>query len=410
METRTLISFSNDEVAQLMDLSCWEGYACCYRPNTKEAIIGLGAREVMELRDNGYRAQFEAMENSGKLWMGFLSYELKNEFEKLSTQRPHPMDFPDACFFVPKVVLRFNGEVWMITEDHAEFDWINPSKQTDEGLIAFDWKAQISKAQYLEDVEKLLAHIRRGDIYEINYCQSFISPINNVPNWKAFQRLNEKTNAPYAAYLSLNKHRFLCASPELFLRKQGVKLFSSPIKGTIRRGSDDAEDIRLKTTLKNDVKERAENVMIVDLVRNDLSRVAEKNTVAVEELFEVYSFQTVHHMISTVSCTKRQEATLYDVLKATFPMGSMTGAPKISAMKLADEMEFIGRGVYSGSIGCIFPNGDYEFNVVIRTIMVDLEKKIAMYHVGGAITALCNPEQEFEETMLKGKALMNFNP
>jgi para-aminobenzoate synthetase component 1 len=224
-----------------------------------------------------------------------------------------------------------------------------------------------------------------------------------------FQQLNAKTNAPYAAYLSFKNHRFLCASPELFLRKKGEKLFSSPIKGTKPRGTNREEDIAFKTALKNDIKERGENVMIVDLVRNDLSRIAEKNSVKVEELFEVYSFQTVHHMISTVSCTKRQDATLYDVLKATFPMGSMTGAPKISAMKLADELEFTGRGAYSGSIGCIFPNGDYEFNVIIRTIMVDTNKMLAMYHVGGAITALCNPEQEFEETMLKGKALMNLN-
>lgn len=409
METRTIISFSNDEIAQIVDLSCWEGFVCCYRPNSSQAIIGLGAKEVVQLRGKNYKSQFEALENSGKLWMGFLSYELKNEFEHLSSQRPHPMDFPDACFFVPNVILQRTGEQWSVVEDHTDFDWHSASKNTVEQPISFDWKSQITKTQYLKDVEKLLGHIRRGDIYEINYCQSFISPLTNIPGWHTFQRLNKKTDAPYAAYLSLNGYRFLCASPELFLRKEGTKLYSSPIKGTKRRGNSIEEDNLLKSALKNDVKERGENVMIVDLVRNDLSRIAEKNSVEVEELFEVYSFQTVHHMISTISCTKRQDATLYDVLKATFPMGSMTGAPKISAMKLADELEFTGRGAYSGSIGCIFPNGDYEFNVIIRTIMVDVNKKLAVYHVGGAITALCDPEQEFEETMLKGKALMNLN-
>lgn len=409
METRTIISLTNEEIGRYMDLECWEGFVCCYRPNADDGIIGLGALESLEMRDVSIEEQFARIEQSGKLWMGFLSYDLKNAFEKLTTQRPHPMDFPQAHFFVPMVVFKKEKGQWILMEDHAPFDWVEQGIELTEASYIPEWRACITKEDYLKDVQLLLEHIHRGDIYEINYCQPYIAALGKVPKWNVFERLNAATEAPYSAYLHIGKHRFLCASPELFLKKSGQRLISSPIKGTVRRGTNEAEDQALKSELYNDIKERGENVMIVDLVRNDLSRVAKKNSVEVEELFGIHSFKTVHHMISTVACDVKEDKRLYDVLKATFPMGSMTGAPKVSAMKWADEVEWCGRGAYSGSIGCIYPNGDYEFNVVIRTIMVDESQHKAMFHVGGAITALCEPEKEYEETLLKGKALMQLN-
>jgi len=223
--------------------------------------------------------------------------------------------------------------------------------------------------------------------------------------WQTYRSLNEYTQAPYSCYMQWQDQYMLSGSPELFLEKRGNKIISKPIKGTIKRGDNKAEDEALKHQLRKDKKEVAENVMIVDIVRNDLSRTAKKSSVVVEELCEIYSYETVHQMISTVVSEMRVDMEPVDVLKNAFPMGSMTGAPKIRAMELIEAYEDFKRGIYSGAIGYFKPNGDFTFNVVIRSILYDAKKKYASYAAGGALTALSVPEKEYEESLLKAEAM-----
>ena len=205
-------------------------------------------------------------------------------------------------------------------------------------------------------------------------------------------RLNTITKAPFSAFLNTEYHQMFCGSPERFLQKKGNKLISQPIKGTAARGNSEKEDLANKKTLQNKQKERSENIMIVDLVRNDFSKIAQKNSVKVDELCAIYSFETVHQMISTVCCEVKENTSFTDIIRATFPMGSMTGAPKLNAMKYIDELENFSRGIYAGSIGYIEPNGDFDFNVIIRSLVFNKEDKYLSCAVGGAITILSEPE------------------
>jgi para-aminobenzoate synthetase component 1 len=210
---------------------------------------------------------------------------------------------------------------------------------------------------------------------------------------------------PFSVYLKQQPRYVLGASPERFLKKTSNRLVSQPIKGTIRRGRTTTEDEALKLALRNSEKEQAENLMIVDLVRNDLARSAETGSVQVDELFGIYSFQQVHQMISTVSATARADASLAEILGNAFPMGSMTGAPKIRAMQRIDELEATRRGVFSGAIGYITPDGDADFSVVIRSVLYNATDQYASFMVGSAITYDADPEQEYAECLLKASAM-----
>ena len=251
----------------------------------------------------------------------------------------------------------------------------------------------------------MLGHIQRGDIYEVNYCIEFGVKNIEIDPLLLYQSLNQVTEAPFSVFYRSKGKYLLSGSPERYLKKEGNKLISQPIKGTIKRGVDKKEDETLKKQLLNDPKERAENVMIVDLVRNDLSRVASKGSVKVEELFGVYSFKTVHHLVSTISCSIDESVHPIDAIKATFPMGSMTGAPKISAMELIEKHEDFKRGLYSGAFGCFLPDGDFDFNVIIRSIMYNKKLKTLSFPVGGAITAGANGTQEYSECLLKAEGM-----
>ena len=197
----------------------------------------------------------------------------------------------------------------------------------------------------------------------------------------------------------------LSASPERYLKKVGEKVISQPIKGTAKRSFDIEQDAFLKKELKNSAKERSENIMIVDLVRNDLSHTATKGSVVVEELCQVYTFKQVHQMISTIISKVDATVSPVEIIKTTFPMGSMTGAPKVSAMKIIEELEVTKRGLYSGAVGYFTPTGDFDFNVVIRSILYDAKKQYLSFSVGSAITAQSIPENEYEECLLKAKAM-----
>ncbi len=268
-------------------------------------------------------------------------------------------------------------------------------------------KPSLSKAEYLHKVLELKKHIQYGNIYEINFCMNFRADQVEVDPIHIFIELQNKANAPYAALVKLGKDYILCTSPELFLKKENTTLITKPIKGTARRGTTAAEDMRLKQELQNSLKEQTENVMAVDVARNDLSMIAERASVKVDTLFGIESFATVHQMVSTVSCQIKPGTLFGEIIHATFPMASMTGAPKQMAMDLIDEFEDFHRRYYSGSFGILDEKGDFELNVVIRSIFYDSENKRINFAVGGAITYLSEPEKEYEECLLKAENLMS---
>jgi para-aminobenzoate synthetase component 1 len=353
--------------------------------------------------------------HAGEYLFGHLGYDLKNDFYALTSANTDQLNFPDAFLWAPKYVVK-------IVKDHFEFlqgkkttesfDFLNyflkEAKDHDFNQYNYTFKARISKDEYIAKVIKLKNHIQQGDIYEVNFCQEFYAEDVeiNFP-MDTYFRLNDLTHAPFSSYYQFGDYAAFCGSPERFLKKEGPKLISQPIKGTAPRGASLEADEIFKNSLQNDPKERAENTMIVDLVRNDLSRVAEKDSVKVEEYCAIYSFDTVHQMISTISCEVKSEVTFTDILRATFPMGSMTGAPKLRAMELIEENESFKRGLYSGSIGYIAPNGDFDFNVVIRSLLYNTENRYLSCSVGGAITIQSDPEKEYEECMVKVKRIMD---
>ena len=264
---------------------------------------------------------------------------------------------------------------------------------------------RLSKQKYIESVNKLLSHIKRGDIYEINYCVEFFCEDAVINSHAVFKKLNEFTEAPFAQLVKSGDNYIICASPERFIQKKGNVLISQPMKGTARRSADAIEDEKIKNELKHSLKEQTENVMALDVARNDLSQVAQRGSVMVDELFGVHTFKNVHQMLSTVSCKLKQDVTFDDIIKATFPPASMTGAPKLKAVELIKKYELSPRGIYSGALGYIDDKGDLDFCVVIRTIIYNEKLKCLSFHVGSAITAQCNPEEEWNECLLKAETL-----
>lgn len=267
-------------------------------------------------------------------------------------------------------------------------------------------KPRYSKEQYLEKIKTIKEHIQYGNIYEINFCMDFVGHVAEFDPFSTFIRLQQKANAPYAAFVKLGKDYILCASPELFLKRQNSRLITKPIKGTAKRGKTAEEDEQLKRELHSSLKERTENVMAVDVARNDLSIIAARASVNVDTLFGIESFASVHQMVSTISCELKPGTHFEDIIKATFPMASMTGAPKTMAMNLISEFEDFDRKYYSGSFGILDKKGDFELNVVIRSIFYHSENKRLSFAVGGAITYLSNPEQEYQECMLKAENIL----
>jgi para-aminobenzoate synthetase component 1 len=354
-------------------------------------------------------------ENQNRYLVTFLGYDLKNEIEDLKSENKDFLQFPDLFCWNPAFVISLEkekdpiylqGEKSDFSEKEIE-NWLNELNQPKKELPKIHFKSQISKSDYLGTVKLLQNEIQHGNTYELNFCQTFVA--ENVPNFDAIELLKQQielTQAPFSVFLEFDQFQVFCGSPERFIQKAGNKIISEPIKGTIKRGSNLEEDEQFKIQLKSDPKERAENIMIADLVRNDLSRIAQKNSVKVEELCGIHTFETVHHMISTISCELKENLKFSDILKATFPMGSMTGAPKISSMELIEKHESFKRGLYSGSIGYFKPNGDFDFNVVIRSFLHNLENRCLTCSVGGAITIQADAEKEYEECLVKVKRML----
>ena len=264
---------------------------------------------------------------------------------------------------------------------------------------------RISKEAYLQKVTRMLEYIHHGDIYEANFCMEFFVKDATINPIEIYHKLNAISQPPFAVYFKNNHHFLMSASPERYLKKEGTKVISQPIKGTAKRNSYPILDEQSKVELENNPKERAENIMIVDLVRNDLSRTATKGSVEVEELCGIYTFKQVHQMISIIVSQVENTTSPIEIIKTTFPMGSMTGAPKISAMKIIEELEETKRGLYSGAIGYFSPEGDFDFNVVIRSILYNSKNQYLSFSVGSAITSEATPEGEYEECLLKAKAM-----
>lgn len=392
-------------------------------------------------------------------YLGWLCYELKDEIFGIGEKLPDSLvGFPTLHFFRPRWILILDGERIRLgydprynSEDEArsfltsvtewqrmgaegneteplqatpdcsqvdkasEFEAVKSkpshlkSKEKHCGslkdLDGIFLEPAISREDYIEDVKGLQEHIHRGDIYEVNYCMEFNARGHIADPAALFVRLVERSHMPFAAFIKFGRKYALSASPERFITKRGNKLYSMPMKGTAPKGSTPAETEANRRQLQESEKERAENIMITDLVRNDLSVVATKGSVMVEELCGIYSFPSILQSVSTISAEIPGNTTLEAILRATFPMGSMTGAPKISAMQLISEFEKRKRGLFSGSIGYISPDGDFDLNVVIRTLLYDEDSAFLSYTAGSAITALSDAEQEYEECLLKAKLM-----
>ncbi|WP_035649480.1 anthranilate synthase component I family protein [Flavobacterium sp. ASV13] len=349
-----------------------------------------------------------------KDWLfGYLSYDLKNDIEDLKSDNFDGLDFPDLFFFQPKKIFllkenQLEIQYLLLCDDELEDDFkeiVESQKSKVESTPSLEIQQRISKDLYVEKVTKMLEHIHKGDMYEANFCMEFFAENATINPLEKFQKLNAISKAPFSVFFKNNKQCLLSASPERYLKKLGETIISQPIKGTSKRFLDSAEDEKSKHFLENDAKERAENIMITDLVRNDLSHTAQKGSVEVTELCKIYSFLQVHQMISTITSKLDNQYSPVDVLKTTFPMGSMTGAPKISVMKIIENLEETKRGLYSGAVGYFTPEGDFDFNVVIRSILYNQENKYVSFSVGSAITSLSIPEKEYEECLLKAKAM-----
>ena len=364
-----------------------------------------------------YHNAFEDLkqyQQATKDWLfGYLSFDLKNDIEVLHSNNFDGLNFPDLFFFQPKKIFLLKGNQLEIQylnmcDDEVEGDFEEIGIQCSVfscQSAEIEIKQRISKEKYLEKVSKILEHIHRGDIYEANFCMEFFVENATIDPLEKFLQLNEISKSPQAVFFKNNIHFLLSASPERYLKKEGELLISQPIKGTAKRFLDPIEDENAKNRLASDSKERAENIMVSDLVRNDLSRTAQKGSVKVEELCGIYSFEQVHQMITTITSKLDSQYNAVDAIKTTFPIGSMTGTPKVSVLKIIEDLEETKRGLYSGAVGYFTPTGDFDFNVVIRSILYNQERKYISFSVGSAITSEAVPEKEYEECLLKGKAM-----
>lgn len=375
-----------------------------------DIFIGAGAKtKLSPAIGNSFQELDAFLVNNQSFIPGYFAYDLKNELEDLNSLNPDHLGFPEICFFIPENTILIKGLDVQINSTNPEAIWkaINNWKiQPQPDIHPIEIKSRFTKSEYKNTVNVLKEHIQIGDIYEINFCQEFYAEDAEIDPLNTFIRLNAISPTPFSSFLKIGTRYIISASPERFLSRRGEKLISQPIKGTSARNTDKLKDEDQRKSLQANEKERAENVMIVDLVRNDLTKSAKPGTVKVEELFGIYSFKQVHQLISTVVCERAEGLSNSQIIANTFPMGSMTGAPKISAMKLAELYERSKRGVYSGAVGYFGPDGDFDFNVIIRTLLYNKKNKYLSFHAGGAITLNSDPEKEYEECVLKAKAIM----
>lgn len=378
-----------------------------------DAVLAVDAfTSIKTDYENAFQDLYQYQSQTKDWLFGYLSYDLKNDTEALHSNNFDGLDFPDLFFFQPKKLFLIKEnqveiQYLRMCDDEIEFDFEEILSITSiiNHPSSINIQQRISKENYLSKVSKMLEHIHRGDIYEANFCMEFYAENAQIEPLEIYQKLNAISEPPFAVYFKNNFQYLLSASPERYLRKEGTKVISQPIKGTARRSFDLEQDEQLKSDLAQNEKERSENIMIVDLVRNDLSHTATKGSVQVEELCQIYTFKQVHQMISTIVSEVENTTSPIKILRTTFPMGSMTGAPKISAMQIIEKLEETKRGLYSGAVGYFTPNGDFDFNVVIRSILYNSKNQYLSFSVGSAVTSQAIPEMEYEECLLKAKAM-----
>ncbi len=382
------------------------------RHKSFECLLATGVIDSVDNATSDPLAHLQHLHNTRKDWVfGHINYDFKNELEsKLHSEHPAKTGFPELYFFVPETVCYINADqtvfyIETFGNPEAIYLELNQAFVEPQALPKLAFNAVVSREAYVQTIDKLRAHIADGDCYEINFCTEGYCQPAAVDPLHVFKALNAISPAPFASYYRLDNRHMMCASPERYIKKHGSKLLSQPIKGTARRDADPATDAAIKERLQNDIKERAENVMIVDLVRNDLARTCNTGSIAVEELFGIYTYPQVHQMISTVTGRLKPDTAFTEALRYSFPMGSMTGAPKHKVMQLIERYEPSRRELFSGTVGYITPGGDFDFNVVIRSLFYNAATQYLGYQTGGAITYDSIPAQEWEEMRLKAWAL-----
>lgn len=381
--------------------------------SSAEWLIAAGTKRSWSSNSHTVE-QLNELSSLGDWIFGHIAYDAKELIGFSSKEQLNQIDFALFNFFQPIIVIERKENTIQIhslgidpSQVWEEIKQTQPSTETDHSTLT-SIQPRINKEEYIDELNKVIAHIQRGDCYELNYCQEFFAEQTKIEPTQVYSRLSAVSPAPFGTYYKVQNNHLLCASPERFIRKREDEIISQPIKGTFKRNlQNERLDHELKETLRASTKERSENVMVVDLVRNDLSLICERGTVQVDELFGIYSFPQVHQMISTISGKLIKDKQFGDIIAATFPMGSMTGAPKKNVVALIDKYEANNRGLYSGAVGYFHPNGNFDFNVVIRSIFYNAQKNYLSYWVGGGITIYSEPEKEYEECLLKAKAMHN---
>lgn len=387
----------------------------CLKYSNYSFVAGAGAISEFKKNENCFGQLDEFVSNTRDWLLGYLSYDLTEETENIKISRPERFEFEKMYFFQPEwliLILADRGEFLYpkhYGEDKAkrEFSYLIDNECNLNFLHnSVLLHPRLTKEKYGIYVNDVKGHIARGDIYEVNYCFDFYSENAQIDPYAKFLKLNDYSPAPFASFVKHKNNFLLSSSPERFLKKETNKIISQPIKGTAPRDIDAVIDFQIKKVLSQSEKERSENIMITDLVRNDLSRTAIPGSVVVESLCEVYSFKHVHQLISTIVGNVQPDRQTGDILKNAFPMGSMTGAPKNSAVKIIEQSEQFRRELFSGSVGYFAPDGNFDFNVIIRSILYNADTNYVSVPVGSAITSLCDVEKEYEECLLKARAML----
>lgn len=380
------------------------------QPHTEECLLAAGIKQETSISGSNKLEQLQQFLGEKKCWaFGHLAYELKNEIEELDSAHQDHIGFPELFFFEPEYLVRLQKNKLIVEGPDASSvaeQIFSTAVRTLTKPASVNIRQRFTREEYTAIIGKLKEHILRGDCYEINFCQEFYADAAGIQPVEVYRQLSAVSPNPFSALYKQEQHWLICASPERFLKKTGNHILSQPIKGTSKRvPANNILDEENKILLENSSKDRSENVMVVDLVRNDLSKVCKEGTVKTDELFGVYTFPQVYQMISTVSGEIKEEVSFTDIIRATFPMGSMTGAPKRRVMELIEQYEQTKRGIFSGALGYISPEGDFDFNVVIRSIMYNEESGYLSFLAGSGITWYSEAEKEWEECLWKSSAI-----
>ena len=376
-----------------------------------DRILAVGDEGIFMSSSQWPEAAQWLEERNTKWRFGILAYDLRTAFEKVPDHNPDHLALPDICFFEANRLIACRNGKWEVILGHESIlkEIEDMPDESIPGHRELVFRSSTGRQAYAKGFQAIQRHLQAGNIYEINYCRQFLADdpflkVEQTEHW--YLALSKYNPAVQSGYFRAGNNVLMSSSPERFLQKNGRTLISEPIKGTAARSTEPIEDEHIKIELQLSEKERSENVMIVDLVRNDLSRLAVPGSVNVEELFSIRTLPHVHQMVSVVKAEMEAELDLHKLLQATFPMGSMTGAPKIAAMTYADELEDFRRSWYSGSLGYIDPHGNFDFNVLIRSLIANLSLGRVSLSAGGAITVNSREEDEFHETQVKALSVL----